>query len=305
VYLWGWGEWYHHSIKVTEAPQAGLGHVGWRADGPATIEPVKQEVDALGLGRGWIDGDCGHGPAYRFVDPAGHPMEGFWDVDYWQAPEPLRTHHSGRPQKYLGRGAAVRRLDHVNLLASGVGACRALMVERLGFKYNESLRQDESDEERGCWLSVTSLAHDIAYSGDAIPGARGRFHHLALWQDTREEVLRTADILRDGDIFMEAGPARHGPTDSTFIYCYEPGGNRIEIYPGGYLQFAPDVRTIVWYLSQFHYAGTWWGAPLPESYFIYGTPAMEAPDTTPAVEKTTDRYNRLFYGGGFSRHWDH
>jgi catechol 2,3-dioxygenase len=286
--LTGLGEWYHHSIKITEAPQAGLGHVSWRAEGPEAVEQVKQEVDNLGLGKGWIDGDRGHGPAYCFVDPDGHATEVFWEVDYWQAPEALRTLHSSRPQKYHGRGAAVRRLDHINLMARDVAACRKFHVDTLGFKYNESLRQDGTEQEMGSWMAVTSLAHDIAYGYDPIPGASGRLHHVALWLESREEILRTADILRDADIFMEAGPARHAITDSTYLYCYEPGGNRIEIYSGGYLQFAPDVRTVVWHTSEY-YAARWWGAPLPESFFLYGTPAIGATDT-----RTTDRDDPLF-----------
>jgi catechol 2,3-dioxygenase len=31
AYLRGYEEYYHHSLKVTEAPRAGLGHVAWRA----------------------------------------------------------------------------------------------------------------------------------------------------------------------------------------------------------------------------------------------------------------------------------
>ena len=30
VFLRGWGEFFHHSIQLTEGPHAGLGHVGWR-----------------------------------------------------------------------------------------------------------------------------------------------------------------------------------------------------------------------------------------------------------------------------------
>jgi len=235
VYLRGWGEWFHHTLKVTEAPQAGMGHASWRAESAEALELVTRDIEALGLGKGWIEGDRGHGKAYQFTDPDGHPMEVFWEVERYQVPEHLRSHHRARPQKYVGRGAAVRRLDHLNLLASDTATCSKFFIETLGFKYNEALAEDGTERELGSWLAVTGQMHDIAYTGDAIPGMRGRLHHVAFWQDTWDEVMRTADILRDADITIEAGPARHGISDAFFMYTYEPGGNRVELFSGGYL----------------------------------------------------------------------
>ena len=60
----------------------------------------------------------------------------------------------------------------------------------------------------GSWLSVTPLPHDIAYVRD-FTDSHGRLHHIACWLDSREEVLRAADLLTKHDIFIEAGPAKH------------------------------------------------------------------------------------------------
>ena len=62
VYLRGYEEQYHHSLKVTAAPRAGLGHVAWRTRSPQALERRVAAIEATGLGRGWIDGDVGHGP---------------------------------------------------------------------------------------------------------------------------------------------------------------------------------------------------------------------------------------------------
>ena len=35
VYLRGWGERFFHSLQLTEAASPGLGHIAWRAQGPA------------------------------------------------------------------------------------------------------------------------------------------------------------------------------------------------------------------------------------------------------------------------------
>ena len=59
VYLRAWGEWGHHSLQLTEAPQAGLGHVGWRTWSPEDLESavalgdgeaVRRVATALGAG---------------------------------------------------------------------------------------------------------------------------------------------------------------------------------------------------------------------------------------------------------------
>ena len=34
VYMRAWGDYDHNTLKITEANQAGLGHVGWRAWSP-------------------------------------------------------------------------------------------------------------------------------------------------------------------------------------------------------------------------------------------------------------------------------
>ena len=57
VYLRAWGETFHHSLKLTDADTAGLGHVGWRADSEEALQAVARDLEAAGLGRGWISGD--------------------------------------------------------------------------------------------------------------------------------------------------------------------------------------------------------------------------------------------------------
>src|SRR5437588_576029 len=97
----------------------------------------------------------------------------------------------------------------------------------------------------GAWLSVTPLVHDIAYMRDGS-GADGRFHHVAFWMDDFSDLIRAADILREAGTRIEAGPAKHAITNGLFLYLYEPGGNRLELFSGGYLIFAPDWRPVTW-----------------------------------------------------------
>lgn len=72
-------------------------------------------------------------------------------------------------------------------------------------------------------------------------GARGRFHHVTYAVDSREEVLRAADIFLEHGVFIEAGPHKHAIQQTFFLYVYEPGGNRFEIAnTGACLILAPD-----------------------------------------------------------------
>ena len=118
AYLRGYEEQYHHSLKVTKARSAGLGHVAWRVRTPQALQRRVAAIEAAGLGRGWIDGDLGHGRAYQFETPEGHRMELFWEVDYVTPPAGKETLLRNRPQKRPATGIPVRRIDHVNLLAA-------------------------------------------------------------------------------------------------------------------------------------------------------------------------------------------
>ena len=270
VYLRAWGDYDCHTLKLTEARQAGLGHVGWRAQSPQALERRARDIASSGRGKGWIEGDLGHGRAYQFTDPDGHLMELYYESEKYLAAEELRSRLFNQPQKFTGRGAAVKRIDHVNLMCHDVTVNRHFLQGHLGFHLRELLQPEEHGDEEGAWLSVTPLVHDIAYTRD-FARLHGRLHHLAYWVDAREEVLRTADVLTENDIFIEAGPAKHNITQAFYLYLYEPGGNRIEVYSSGYLIFAPDWEPIVWRKAE-RGKGVYWGGALPESFRTYGTP---------------------------------
>lgn len=274
VYLRAWGDFDRVTLKLTEAKHAGLGHVGWRAVSPQALERRALAIDASGNGKQWIEGDLGHGPAYQFTDPDGHPMEVYYETEKYQPTEQTRSYLINQAQKYICRGAGVRRIDHINLMCSEVTPNRLFLQNTLGFKLRELLQPEEDGTEDGAWLSVTPLVHDIAYTRDFTTN-HGRLHHLAYWLDSREDVMRTADILMENNIFIEAGPAKHNITQAFYLYLYEPGGNRIEVYAGGYLIFAPDWEPVIWRKAA-RGRGVAWGGTLPESFRTYGTPVIDA-----------------------------
>jgi catechol 2,3-dioxygenase len=268
AYLRAWGDYYHHTLKVTDASEPGLGHVGWRAASPQALERRAAALAGTPEGRGWTGGDLGHGRAYQFLDPAGHPMELFYDVAWCEPPAGLATRLKNQPHRRPPAGVGVRRIDHVNLFARDVTRNRRFLETRLGFRLREHIVHGE--DEIGAWLSVTPLVHDIAYMKDRSP-ADGRLHHVAFWLDDSGDLLRAADLLRDAGAPIEAGPAKHAITNALFLYLYEPGGNRIELFTGGYLIFPPDWVPVRW-TEEDRDLRVWWGGALPDSFFTYGTP---------------------------------
>jgi hypothetical protein len=70
---------------------------------------------------------------------------------------------------------------------------------------------------------------------------------VAYWYGAQQHLLDIADIFAERDVRMESGPAKHGTTQAYFLYCFEPGGNRVELFGDtGYLIFDPEWKTVVW-----------------------------------------------------------
>jgi catechol 2,3-dioxygenase len=241
-----------------------MGHMALRTISAAALERLADTLDGE-----WTDGDHGPGPAYRITDPDGHVFELIWETDRYVAPEHLRPSWRNQPQRYVGRGAAVKRLDHVNLLATDVEACRRFAVEQLGYRHYEGIVLDDG-LETGAWLSLTIAAHELIYVRDARETG-GRLHHVAFWVDTREECLRAADVFVDAGVWIEAAPSKHGVAQGFFLYGFEPGGNRIEVTTGGYFVYDPDHEPVIWSEAE-RARGQFWGVKTVESFHYYCTP---------------------------------
>jgi catechol 2,3-dioxygenase len=273
VYLRGYEEQYHHSLKLTASSDAGLGHAAWRARSPQALARRVAALEASGLGRGWIEGDSGHGRAYRFATPEGHPMELFWDVDY-VVPRPgedSRLHN--RPHRRPRGGIPVRRIDHFNLMTADTRATRDFLVDILGFRERERAEADDGTV-LASWLSVTNLSHDVALVPEPS-SMRGRFHHVCFHYTAAQHLFDVAELAREEGYAIEHGPGRHGIGGATFLYIREPGGNRIEVMGDpGYMVFDPVSRPVVWRGPEiFEVGAVWAGSPMPDSFWRHGTPA--------------------------------
>ena len=273
VYLRGWDDYEHHTLKLTASKRPGIGHFAFRAASPAALQRRVIAVEATGLGLGWTEGDLGHGPAYLAQDPDGHKIELYYETEWYEATAALKPSLKNQAARYSDRGVGVRRLDHLNLLANDIKGTREFLENALGLRTTEMIVLD-TGAEAGLWLTATNKSYDIAYTHDHT-GSRGRFHHVTYAVDSREMVLRAADICLEHGVPIETGPHKHAIQQTFFLYVYEPGGNRVEVCnAGARLILAPDWKPIVWSEAE-RAKGQAWGLKTISSFHTYGTPDVE------------------------------
>lgn len=284
VYLRGWGDYERYGLQLTESSLPGLGHLGIRTWSREALLRRVAVIESTEYASGWVDPEYSHGPTYRFVDPDGHELELYYETERFVAPEHLRPALKNVPQRYTGRGAAAKRLDHVNLLARDVAANRRFAQDVLGYRLYEQVI-DNDGVEMGAWMSLTIAAHELVYvADDAADG--GRLHHLAFFVDTRDDLLRAADLFLDADVPIEAAPSKHAVAQGMFLYVYEPGGNRIELTTNSHFIYAPDHEPVVWTESE-RSRGQAWGVKTIESFHSYGTPDVSGRAPGPPIRPTS------------------
>jgi catechol 2,3-dioxygenase len=272
VYLRTWDDYEHHTVKLTAHETSGIRRVGLRASSQAALEARVAAIEAAGLGVAWKDGDPGIGPTYLFHDPDGHELELYWETEWYAPPDDLKPSLKNQAQAYPGRGVCVRRLDHVNFLAAQTEPSGRFVCDALGGRVTEQIVLDDGTISAQ-WLHFAQKSYDLVYTNDWT-GCSGRLHHLAFATDTREDILRAADICLDKGVFIETGPHKHAIQQTFFLYVYEPGGNRIELCnPCARLIFAPDWAPVSW-TQQERAKGQAWGLATIPSFHSHGTPPV-------------------------------
>jgi catechol 2,3-dioxygenase len=269
VYLRAWQDFDHHTLILTEAPEPGLAHIGWRVATREDALDLERKVEDAGLATRWIEGSeiTGHGDALRFFTPGGLPFEVYWEVSPVDPPEEMRSLMPSHPSRRTHYGAAPRRVDHVTFAVDDVVLEQRFLTDVCGIRHN--YYSQTGDERWGSWMSCNNLSHEIALIRGATNG-HGMLHHVAYYADSVEDVLRCADLLVDHGYGLEWGPGKHGTSGATFLYFREPSGNRVEVWTGGLLIFAPDWKAIEWGGDVQPLGNSYWSTPMPDS-FVEGT----------------------------------
>ncbi|GIF04620.1 VOC family protein [Actinoplanes siamensis] len=275
IYLHTWDDYQSWTIRLVQREHAGMGRTYLRAASPQARERLIETIEATGLGLGRVTDVRGLGEVYLFTDPDGHEMGLYWDVEWYQADDEDRPALKNQAAAYPGRGANLRRLDHVNFLTADVPGTSAFLRDVLGARCTEQIVKDDHVTPAAIWYSVGNKSYDLVYTEDWT-GTRGRLHHVAFATDTREEILRAADVCLEAGVHIETGPHKHAIQQTFFLYVWEPGGNRIEICnAGARLILAPDWKTISWTKEE-RAKGQAWGLKTIDTFHTHGTPVLPA-----------------------------
>ena len=274
VYLRAWQDWDHHTLVLTQADVSGLEHLAWRVSGPDDLAEHERRLRSLGVEVEWVEGgtELGHGDSIRFLTPvSGIPTELYWEVERYREADPaMQSALASHPQRYTGNGVAPRRFDHVNFLVDDVRAEQEWHTEALGIRHNYYV-EGRDDMRLGSWLARTNLSHEIAFMRSRNQDG-SRLHHVGYYLDAPDQLIRAATIIVENGTKLEWGPGAHGTSGAIFLYCFEPSGNRIEVWTGGFLLFAPDWQALRWDPERSSLGLEMWGSVMPESYLTYGTP---------------------------------
>jgi len=281
VFLRAWDDYENVTVKLTAHATSGIGRTTFRTTSPEALRRRVAQIEAAGRGVGWQDGDPGYGPTYVFTDPDGHELGLYYESAWYRPPAELRPALKNQAQANPARGVSVRRLDHVNYLGVEVEPNRDYLRDTLGALVTEQIVLDDGSTA-GSWTTFTNKGYDVVYTRDRT-GTAGRLHHIAFATDTREDILRAADIALEQGVFIETGPHKHAIQQTFFLYVYEPGGNRVELCnAGARLVLAPDWQPIDW-TEEERAKGQAWGLKTIASFHTHGTPPVADPATPGAT----------------------
>ena len=249
VYLRCWGDYYAYSLVLTAAGRARARPRGLAHRSPEQLDEAVARVEAAGIQGEWIEASVGHGRAYRFIGPGGHPKEIFWEVDRAIAPAGEESPYPDRPQRAASRGIGVRILDHVTVTAPDVRAER--MVPRRPRLPHHGRHRARRRARRGSSASTT-LQREVPRpraSSRTFEGKPGRLHHVAFWVETNHDLTRGATFLIEHGHAIDYGPGQHGIGEQNYLYFRDPAGLRYELNSGGYRNYVPDWEPSVWRLE--------------------------------------------------------
>jgi catechol 2,3-dioxygenase len=271
VFLRAWQDWDHHTLQLTRGDRPGVAHVGWRVGSGEELAEAEARLKELGVPFHWIEGgtEPGQGDGLRFLTPAGLPFELYWEVERFVSPPERESRLRSHPERFGMHGISPRRFDHVNFLVDDPALEQAFLSDQLGIRHNYYLTSP-TGERLASWLAKTNLSHEIAVMRNREQTG-SLLHHVGYYVDSPDQLLRAATILADAGVQIEWGPGSHGTSGAIFLYCFEPSGNRVEVWTGGFLLFPPDWEPIRWDPDVSPLGLEMWGSGMPDSYLRYGT----------------------------------
>jgi len=245
VMLKAYDEFDHHSVTLRLADEAGLDFVAFKVADSDTLEDIKAKTEAFGYEVSEIEADSdqpGFGKRYSWKICTGHTFQAFSEVELASKTPQLKN-----PDIWTTppRGMGVVRMDHFLLYGPNVAEAERFCKEVFGMFVPEVC--NTADGSRfATWITSSNKPHDLAFVEYAQPG---KIHHLGFYLNDWRDVGDAADLIAINRLKLDIGPTRHAITRGHSIYFWEPSGNRIEVYAGGYTAY-PDNPQRTWDLDQ-------------------------------------------------------
>lgn len=258
IYLRAIEDANHHCLVLTKADVPSLNHISYRVGSEEQLDRLGEFFASQNLPMRWLakGEERGQGRALRIQDPAGIPVEFFFEME--------------RAERMLQKfdkhyGAKVKRIDHANCLVRDIEMINRWYTENLGFRCSEYTVTGPKENERlwASWLHRKPSVHDLALISERGP----RLHHIGFWMDDAKSILDACDYMASYGYYanIERMPGRHGTSNAFFVYMRDPDGHRVELYTGDYFTNDPDWEPVKWHLEDPQRA-TLWGAEPPMSW---------------------------------------
>ncbi|AVO49186.1 catechol 2,3-dioxygenase [Melaminivora suipulveris] len=231
----------HNSIILRQADRAGLDFFGYKVLDKATLVELERKLNDHGVKTERMPaGDLLEtGERVRFQIPTGHTIELYAEKNaVGSAVGCVNPDMDVIDQP----GITPIRMDHALLYGTDLDGATELFCKVLGFTLVERVKLEDGQTDLGVWLTCSAKAHDIAIVRHGEPN---KLHHVSFQLGSWEQVLRAADIMSKRRVSIDMGPTRHGITNGTTIYFFDPSGNRLETFAGGYDHY-PDMEPITW-----------------------------------------------------------
>ena len=241
VMLKAYDEFDHHSVVLRKADTPGLDYVGFKVINRDQLEGIRAKTEQFGYKTSEIAPNTeqpGFGKQYKFTLCTGHEVHIYSDVEMAKdIPQTKNPDIWNRPP----RGMRATRLDHFLLYGPGIAEAERFMVEVFDM-YVPEVCNNADGSRLAAWITGNNKPHDLAFVEYARPNT---LHHVSFFLQTWEDVLNAADLIAINRLKLDIGPTRHAITRGLSIYFFEPSGNRVETYCGGYTAY-PDSPQRVW-----------------------------------------------------------
>lgn len=255
VCLKAYDEFDHHSVTLRLAEEAGVDLVAFKVDSPATLEELKAATEAFGYQVDEVamnSDQPGFGKRYGFTLCTGHRFELYAEVQLASQIPMTRNPDIWAEEP---RGMRAIRLDHFLLYGPNIAEAERYCKEVLGM-YAPEVCNTEDGKRLAVWLTGNNKPHDLAFVEYDKPG---KIHHIGFFLEDWHAIGNAADLMAINRLKRDVGPTRHAITRGQTIYFWEPSGNRIEVYAGGYAA-NPDNPQRVWDAAElgrglFYYEG--------------------------------------------------